>query len=235
MSEINPQRPEETPYRRAYRRAREKYQQYAERCRAAKQAICDHCYRKYDKYGHWKYIKRSISVLMVIGVLAYTIIQGAQFWVVRDQEKKQIRAYVGLALKDDISVNAGVKPNQTVEIKNFGASPAMNALFGGRIIKLPYPLPAHLNMVRDATASYSNFSLFPTQALYPTDTGDILSQNDIADVLDGSSYRLFILAHVEYDDIWGFRHFTHLCLMSVPGTLGARQHPEYCDQYNDAN
>jgi hypothetical protein len=62
--------------RRAYRRACEKYHQYAERCRAARHAITDHCRASYEQYGRWKYIKRLIATLTVIGVWVYTGLTG---------------------------------------------------------------------------------------------------------------------------------------------------------------
>jgi hypothetical protein len=85
------------------------------------------------------------------------------------------------------------------------------------------------------TAFYSDFAIFPTQQLFPTVGGTkVITQDDVNDIIEGKHFRLYILAHAEYQDIWGNWHYTHFCMMS-PSNPGRTSNPEYCDKYNDAN
>lgn len=93
MSE--PSHPENAPYTRLYEYARAKYDHYTARCRTAKQTITRYCRGRREAYGGWEQEKKVIEVLAVVLILLYTIIQGWQLWVIRDQEKRQLRAYVG--------------------------------------------------------------------------------------------------------------------------------------------
>ena len=74
MSKSEHKRNEENLYRRIDRYASEKYEYYANACRTAKQAIANHCRTQYEESGYWKYVKRTVAVITVIGVWVYTII-----------------------------------------------------------------------------------------------------------------------------------------------------------------
>lgn len=99
------QEPEpETPHKRIQRKICEQYNYYTDASRAAKKTIRDHCNRYYEKYGRWKYVKKTISVIMVIGVGIYTLvtfclykIAQQQLMISRDTEIMQLRAYIGIS------------------------------------------------------------------------------------------------------------------------------------------
>src|ERR1700680_3661125 len=75
MSEPEPENlVKEKIYRSIYRYACQKYHEYSNSCRAAKQAICNYRRRKRDQYAHRDYVHRTIAVLTLIFVMAYTVI-----------------------------------------------------------------------------------------------------------------------------------------------------------------
>jgi hypothetical protein len=81
---------------------------------------------------------------------------------------------------------------------------------------------------------YSNLTLFPTKDAEITISGDVITDDQSASVLSGEHYRLFLVAHAEYEDVWGHSHFTHFCMMNAPSASSAAVKPHYCDQYNEA-
>ena len=156
--------------------------------------------------------------------------------VTRDQERRQLRAYVSIMGKDTTEhLDVGQKPEFTLDVKNTGSTPAFNISTGGKIIVLPYPLPGALNMVPQKGVPNSRTALFPGATNNIPLEGDVITADD-AKNLKGPEpkYRIYFLAHVEYDDIWGERHYTHFCMRTVP-IVATSQHPEYCEQYNDAD
>jgi hypothetical protein len=131
-----PEEPEkENPFRLASRYACEHYDQYAASWRTAKEALRDHCRAKYKQYGRWKYIKRSISVLTVIGVWVYTAItacilleSGETNFITRDTEHRSLRAYIGVFnMQTVISPfdKGGFAFITHVVLRNFGQTPAI--------------------------------------------------------------------------------------------------------------
>jgi hypothetical protein len=133
----------ENPYRRAYRRAHDKYQQYAERCRAAKHAIGNYCRAKYKQYGGWQYVERLISLLTVAGIWVYTAIT-AFILVINGRQLAELRAEFELNQRPWISVyqNAEITRPLTYDmygaiiylrfhLKNTGHSPAAYAMIDG--------------------------------------------------------------------------------------------------------
>lgn len=124
----------ENPCRRAYRYAREKFQQYAADWRTAKKAVCDDCRAKYEQYGRWRYIKRAIAVLTVVGVWVYTGItacilteNSSTNFISRDTENRTLRAYIGVFTMQTTIFpfdKGGFAFIANAELRNFGQTPA---------------------------------------------------------------------------------------------------------------
>ncbi len=139
------------PHTRIYRYACAKYTQYAAYCRATKQAIGHYCRSRRETYGGWEQEKKVVEVSAVVLIFIYTSIQGCQLLVIRDQERRQLRAYVstdGVQLRcpkcdaaslyfrnQIISGNAVVSPPDLcpdinnliyLTVNNFGQTPAYN-------------------------------------------------------------------------------------------------------------
>lgn len=123
----------ETPYGRAYRHAREQYQQYAAHWRATIQTIRHHCRAQRQKYGGWEQEKKILEVAAVVLILIYTAIQGCQLSVIRDQEKRQLRAYV-LVDQSSILVDESNYVHPRIQIKNGGLTPAYKVAGWGCLV-----------------------------------------------------------------------------------------------------
>jgi hypothetical protein len=151
-----------------------------------------------------------------------------------DMEQRQLRAYISIVTKQDVTLKRGEIPVIPLEIKNVGMTPAFRIRAGGRVIVLPYPLPGQINAVPKPNALYSNLTLFPTKDAEIPITGDAITLDQYSNILSGEHYRLFFVAHAEYEDVWGRSHFTHFCMMNASSAPGAAVKPHYCDQYNEA-
>src|SRR5690349_18029294 len=114
---------EEKPYSHAYRYASEKYQQYSAYWWAAIHAICHHYRSQRQKYGGWEQEKKILEIAAVVLILVYTAIQGCQLSVIRDQEKRQLRAYV-LVDQSSITIDAANNVHPRIQFKNSGLTPA---------------------------------------------------------------------------------------------------------------
>jgi hypothetical protein len=149
MSDLEPEYSREKKRRsRVYQCASTKYDYFVARC----EAIYHYCRACREAYGGWEQEKKALEILAVVFIFIYTSIQGCQLWVIRDQERHQLRAYIntdGAWLKcpscdtitstlrqktraDQQNIDILVKPNINdrffVVIKNFGQTPADNIL-----------------------------------------------------------------------------------------------------------
>lgn len=154
------------------------------------------------------------EILAVAVVFAYTIIQGHQLGVIRDQEKRQLRAYVGLLPTEVRNFGPNSKVIFDLEMKNTGLTPAYAAHGGGVVGVFPYPLPHGYegNWTLDIKTEQSRSAIFPngSQGLH-TEIHDFLTPDQTEAIRAGSAIQLYVLEIVYYRDVFGDKHWTRTC------------------------
>ena len=231
----------ENPYRRAYRYVRTKYHYYTNKCWTAKQTI-GHYYRaRREAYGGWEQEKKVLEVLAVVFIFVYTSIQGCQLWLIRDQEKRQLRAYIGII--DDIiltcplcdTANPG-KPIRltikdifankiSIQLQNGGLTPAYNGIVNAGAWQVSYGqgLPKDFN--------YPYIPVPPTDFILPSLNGiGYLNPGEkspvmveigapiIQAIIQARRHiiSLYFYGEVDYDDVFNVRRRTPFCAEYIP-------------------
>jgi len=169
---------------------------------------------------------------MVLMTVATFVVAGAaviQIWEFTGQEHKQLRAYVGVKpAAGQFTLSPGVILKQPFIIKNFGVSPASNVREDSAVVMLPYPLATSLKMGKQLPgAAISKITVFPFTAT----SLHALTDADINNIVEGTKVRLYVVASITYDDIFGEHHFTHVCAMYGGGETVIT----YCDRFNDTD
>jgi hypothetical protein len=219
----------ENPYRRAYRYVRTKYHYYTNKCWTAKQTI-GHYYRaRREAYGGWEQEKKVLEVLAVVFIFVYTSIQGCQLWLIRDQEKRQLRAYIGII--DDIILTCPLcdtanpdKPIRltikdifankiSIQLQNGGLTPAYNGIVNAGAWQVSYGqgLPKDFN--------YPYIPVPPTDFILPSLNGiGYLNPGEKSPVMVEIGAPLFKLSFKQEDTLsvctFMGRLIMMMCLMS---------------------
>jgi hypothetical protein len=175
----------------------------------------------------------NFTVLMTVATF---IVAGAaiiQLWEFKSQERRQLRAYVGVKPVGQLNLSSGVTLAQPFSIKNFGLSPAFNVREDSAVVMLPYPLKGSFNMGKQLPSTeISKVTIFPGEAFpFTASSLHTITDSDIGEVIDGKRSRLFVAAQLTYDDIFGAHHYTHVCALYG----GGKQVISYCDRYNDTD
>lgn len=222
MSEIEPEHPrEEHPYRRIYRYASAKYHQYTSKCRAAKESVAHYCRSRREAYGGWEQEKKVLEVLAVVFILVYTGIQGCQLLVIRDQEERQLRAYVFPDhpvinnVSDDTSIKATNPVSAFVVIKNTGITPAYKVvnILGAAFLPFPSRISFGSKSISESIVISSSSSFLPAGApeqsgvVYVIDAGAPLSMQQ-KEALKNGSAAIYLFGEITYYDTFGFLHCT---------------------------
>jgi hypothetical protein len=225
----------ETPYCRAYRRAREQYHQYAENWWTAVQSVRHHCRAKREEYGGWEQEKKVLEVSAIVLILIYTTIQGCQLSTVRDQEVRQLRAYVGTRIKEldcpscegleenapapSGTLNSPTKDVVRFTTKNFGLTPAYNVRgctnwksFGTGDV-LPRDIK---DCVNKDSAGFSG-------VIQPGEELPDISPAHVRDIIRARKDLgvLYIVGCMAYDDAFGYGQTSPFCYVYEPQGPGA--------------
>jgi hypothetical protein len=230
----------ETPHGRAYRRASEKYHNYTQQWRTAIQTISHHCSTRRQQYGGWEQEKKIIEVAAVVLIFVYTAIQGCQLWVIRDQEKRQLRAYIGIIIPKPFLQSTPLPPaipTVKFDVRNYGQTPAYSVLQWAGVGIKNYPISKGVE-----------FSILPQTIPHPVtifpgtfDNVGItipaereLTSDEMNSIGDGSAKRLYFWGTIRYVDIFGDRHYTNYCVGVFALTTGAVKY-DPCNVHNEAD
>jgi hypothetical protein len=227
-------RSQEYPTRRAYDYLRNKYDDYTWRCRAAKHTIAQYGRRRREAYGGWEQEKKALAIAAVLLIAIYAVIQGCQLSVIREQERLQLRAYIGmkptgldcpscsLPEKDIVDTlktfTPLTTPNQLgVEVRNYGQTPARGILgcINWKLVRetdIPNDI-MHCDDrgVREFGADFQPGEI--VRAFYPADTSDVLA---ISRIMHGGEGAVYIVGHVTFRDIFNVIHIRPLCWRYFP-------------------
>lgn len=226
-------------------------------------AIADaiHTYRHYRRSDDANRAKReryTIGVLGITAILALfaagasiysAVIFSSQLDAFRDQERRQLRAYVGLQGTGINDFIISKKFSITFTAKNTGSTPAFDVTMRGYAGIQRYPLPDDTYIIVSKRPDISRATIFPGAEYDGYTTSEAtLGAQDVADVLDGHGKRLYIIEFVNYRDAFGRKHWTSMCA-SLGGAYlrgavaqairaGAPvkgEMSEYCNKYNDTD
>lgn len=174
------------------------------------------------------------AVVAAVAAMVAAGFTGWQSWITQDTAKRQLRAYVSIKeIEGDMTmVGPNMSPEQRLVAKNVGVSPAFNVEISAKMSILQYPLPQALDITPPlARPPKSNITIFPTNG-HKSYATTYLSEEDFKEIMDPRGRkRLYTVAIVTYDDIYGHQHFTRYC--SYIG--GSFPSPIACDRYNETD
>lgn len=199
-----------------------------------------------ENYTFWLTILTGLLAAATAVLAIFTI----KLWLTADDTaKKQLRAYISIEEYGVRNFDIG-KPEFSFRYRNNGQTPAYDVRFFTWIAVLPYPLPKnfpHDDVREDSTVSRTTVGPGVYQRGYkPIDTA--LTPPEIAEIIDGSTRRLYFMGVARYSDVFKQPHETWFCVFIGGSTLAniIRQHTPpgvdvpaanlflHCDQMNDA-
>lgn len=174
-----------------------------------------------------------LLVLVFIATATAAYYTKKQWETADDQEKRALRAYVGIA-QHGIE-NFGL-PNQVLKTtrENYGQTPARDLIMDFAHFDV-VPLNAQFAPVFCAPVpSRSNtVSLFPTQETPFLIRGNPLSKQQADLVRDGTQYMMIYWGAIHYRDAFGVDRCTRYCF-SFKGPSMTENDAELCLQHNDS-
>jgi hypothetical protein len=165
------------------------------------------------------------------------------FAVARDQEQRQLRAYVGILIRDLGTTNPFAPPRiptVSFDYKNSGSTPAYHVTHesGASLCDHPLPIDFPFSVIHETLAKQPDrpITIFPgtiTNLGITTSTSGPLTPAMFAAIADGQTIRVCFWGTILYDDAFGYPRYTNYCY-SYFGTVETITH-ETCEQHNDAN
>jgi hypothetical protein len=192
----------------------------------------------------------ALNILLTVGILISSIFQTryngdqvtasqGQLQVMGEQEKLQLRAYVGVT---EHGIENFGESNQVLRatIKNYGSTPATDVFAGPiRADVLPVNSPFGPTLCIPAPAVANTTWIYPTEE-FPleyrgpnlTSTGKPISKQQIDLVRDGSEYRMLYWGVVYYKDVFGGQRCARYCWQFGGQDMSANR-AGMCLQHND--
>jgi len=125
-----------------------------------------------------------------------------------DTAKRQLRAYVAAKPIALSFFGSTVPVTATVQITNHGITPAFNVESYACVNILPFPLPANSGLP-ELPKSPSRFVLHANAEISSYATADrSFSQKEIADLVDGNHFRIYVYGRIKYVDIFRIQRTT---------------------------
>jgi hypothetical protein len=217
---------------RGYEAFKASLRKAADKCKTRSQEIKDY----FGKLENW------VSFGTLIFVAGYTCVSLWQSLIVRDQERRQLRAYVGafapppgtpiLSLQDDgrFAVHLG--------IRNYGATPAYGLEYLSGINIRDYPLPDNIDWsIPPSKEPPSRLTLFPGSA-----DGEMiavmsrpLTESEIGSFRDGKTHQILMWGTITYRDAFRTNHFTDFCVGIFGDPTGKVIYHRPCDRHTDSD
>ena len=175
-------------------------------------------------------LAEKFSLLILFGLLCVNVFT---LWTMREDAKLEKRAWVGLDKVIDHPFKPGEKLAFELIITNTGKTPAINAKVHYRLARDP----SDTYLSTFFTSDIPNEPMFAKAAFTPNarialadTTDDTLSELSHKQI-ESNEIILFVLAKVEYEDIFECNHKTYICLHYSPEsqTLVAYHKYNYMD------
>ena len=156
--------------------------------------------------------------LMVLGTLIATSVAAywtSQQWATADdQEKRQLRAYVGLNPGDLEDLGDPEKQRWSGMRKNYGQTPAYDVsviVFGQSVIKRGQPIV--MGNPQPPPEIRGTITLFPQAELVMRIAGLGVPKEHVMQVVNSDDFQFVYFGTIQYHDIFGKRQFTYFCWM----------------------
>ena len=177
------------------------------------------------------------------GVAGYTIltvflviIAKCSLDVARDQEVRQLRAYVhavpGPTAHSDLSkdsINVAIKP----KIKAFGVTPATYVNVPWALKLMSWPIRAEETPSYVPTHSTTTSTIAPGEERFVKEKTIVLSRKDVDDIVAGSK-RIIEYGTILYMDVFGCARFSNFCIsFTIDGLKDGNG--EVCPIHNDTD
>lgn len=157
----------------------------------------------------------------------------------RERSAQQMRAYL------TVSINTGFYQNSAIGLKfavhpmcfNSGQTPAHKMRYWAKADICPFPLPDDFDFPPIKNPVISAFSLGPHHGIELNAVCDnFIRDQDVQNVKDGISKRVFIWGVITYDDIFGDTHETKFChsLYWIGNPLNPDLRGTYSATHNEA-
>jgi len=142
--------------------------------------------------------------------------------------KMDLRAFIGFAGVDSLIMNIGEPLRIDIKFKNIGKTPAYNVREAGyRVFRKGEPNQFDIDTLKKTFQKCSPIHpgmepIFTVESIWsPT-------QKNIADIMDGS-WNLYVFKLINYNDVFGDKHFTMVCLKYFPEVRTFIPFPNYND------
>ncbi len=181
------------------------------------------------------------AIAGVILLAVYTGLTAYQAYIAKDTARRQLRAYISVAVEKQPNLNESGPPNATLLFKNTGQTPAYEvrihsvwSVLDGDTINND-----QIKQIRDYMATLKGFesAMFPgqefRQSAEPTKGIPITDGQKISISL--GAMTLWVNGEIVYEDAFGYPHFTHFRLF-MNGEEGNRYGKLiWADKGNEAN
>jgi hypothetical protein len=192
--------------------------------------------KQIDKF--FKTPQDGIAVIALIVAVFAAIGTICQAWIARDQEQRQLRAYLSAQIPAKF---IEVLPDNTVQIvvaiKDFGQTPGIDARNGSAFEIRPYPMPKDVKIIVPTLVGPA-VSVYPQNDLGETITGTLALKATDAQVIDAfasKGQRPYFYGTVHYQDIFGEDRHTNFCFNVLGSLIDRKFGFERCPQFNDSN
>jgi hypothetical protein len=186
-------------------------------------------------WGEHQRLTAHATLLLAVSTVAlatFSLIQISDF---RDQERRQLRAYIGVAIGQIEKFTATTLVEGSIIVKNFGQTPAYNIIdTGAAIVPAQFPFIGSLReLLKSNMIPAHAFALLnPTQDLLINIVSKRLYTDDeISKINDGREWRLYLLGKITYRDAFGEDHYTNFCFDYSAETIRTKQGVDICDFY----
>lgn len=190
-----------------------------------------------------EWILEVVIALMVLGTLIATSI--AAYWTswqwktADDTERRQLRAYIGVAAGD--VEDFGIEGKQRVHLvrKNHGQTPAYEVGFSSIGSFVVSPVGGRFTVNQPGACSAPSvaglITMFPTVELPLTiNTQGAPAPKEQIQLVKSGDTQFVYFGNVCYRDAFGVSHYTNYCYI-YKGTSMTSKDADPCLQYNDSN
>jgi len=189
-----------------------------------------------DCFGRWA--TDNNPAITALSTLLLFFVTGGLVWVAHRQYKTtraELRAYVFVEGAHIEQIGVGESPVASINIKNFGKTPAYKLKHWASMGFHLYPLTAAVPKQKQDEISAER-PLAPGGEFYARPAmGQPLNQKTIDTMKKGGSHALFVVGEIFYEDIFHRKHWTKYCLFAGGAIgLGTGELAAY-EKYNDAD
>ncbi len=188
---------------------------------------------------HWlEYAIFAFVILTTIATSWAAYYTQRQAETVRDQERRQLRAYLGTApgaIDVDKTEKSSGYIGAIIKVRNFGQAPAYDVKPLKHGYKLSPPLRGELESIDGGTQvsveQKSKYTLFPSVEV-PIGHVQLTSTSENKQIASGSDYSLIVFGTISYRDVFDEVHVTNYCYIYSRERLSDGAH---CHMHNDSD